>query len=501
MCAVGTVEERRPTRSNIAVRLNRQSGAIAIMAAFALIIIIGFFGLALDLSRVQNRKVELQSVADTLALTAAMELNGTAQGIEAALAKAAERLNGTVAGALSYQYGTRTLTWSDDAIQFAATPDGPWDRASGARGRTNSLLYARADTGGLAGAHGIVETFFARIFTDLSLVSVDAHAVAGRSGLAVTPLGICAVRPEQSHRDHHGELEEYGFRRGVSYDLMQLGPDSDQPPRVYLIDPRGGAATEATAEIAAPYVCTGTIDYAQITGADVRLAGEFPLEYLSHQLNSRFDLYSAPFAPCSKLHAPPDVNIKQYSVTASGGVAWMSTDAARLQGAAPSKEGGKLWTVTGPDEPPAGTTAGMFGPLWSHAKAVRYSSYEANTAGEPPSGYETFGTGDWSELYNAPVLPVPKTSTSPGYPSRGTETTPYLSTSSNFHRQPVNPGVRGRRILNLPLLSCPVSGNRATVLGIGKFFMTIQASSTTLYAEFGGLANEGSLGTRVDLQP
>ncbi|WP_312520400.1 pilus assembly protein TadG-related protein [Massilia sp.] len=494
-------KEKRLAKFSTTTHFCYQSGAIAVMAAFALIIIIAFFGLALDLSRLYNRKVELQSVADTLALAAAMELNGTEQGVEAALAKAAERLNGTVAGALTYQYGSHNLAWSADAIRFAASPDGPWDSASATTGRAGTLLYAKADTRGLAGTHGAVETFFARFFSDLSWVSVDAQAVAGRSALGITPLGICALRPGEPHRDHGGELEEYGFRRGVSYNLTQLGPDSTQPPQIFLIDPRGGSASDATAERAAPYVCTGTVDIVQVSGTDVRLAGPFPLADLSHHLNSRFDLYSAPFAPCSKLSAPPDANIKQYSVSATGGVAWMIADAGRLQASASSQEGGKLWTIAGPDQPPAGTTAGMFGPLWAYAKAARYSSYQASGGKEPASGYSTFGTGDWAALYNAPVPPVPRLSTSPGYPSRGGENSPYLSTSSSFHRQPANPGVRGRRILNLPLLNCPVSGNYATVLGIGKFFMTVQASSTALYAEFGGLANESSLGTRIDLQP
>jgi hypothetical protein len=59
--------------------------------------------------------------------------------------------------------------------------------------------------------------------------------------------------------------------------------------------------------------------------------------------------------------------------------------------------------------------------------------------------------------------------------------------------------VAGRRVLNLPLLSCPVSGSAATVLGIGRFFMTVRADDTRLYAEFAGLADEESLRAQVKL--
>jgi hypothetical protein len=63
-------------------------------------------------------------------------------------------------------------------------------------------------------------------------------------------------------------------------------------------------------------------------------------------------------------------------------------------------------------------------------------------------------------------------------------------------------GVRDRRILNVPLLQCPVtagSPSTATVLGIAKFFMTVQATNQNLYAEFVGLTQESALGGQVEL--
>jgi hypothetical protein len=56
--------------------------------------------------------------------------------------------------------------------------------------------------------------------------------------------------------------------------------------------------------------------------------------------------------------------------------------------------------------------------------------------------------------------------------------------------------------LNVPLLSCPVAGGSnvsATVLAIGKFFMTVPATSTTIHAEFAGVVPEQSLGGPVEL--
>lgn len=61
--------------------------------------------------------------------------------------------------------------------------------------------------------------------------------------------------------------------------------------------------------------------------------------------------------------------------------------------------------------------------------------------------------------------------------------------------------VRGRRVLNVPLLSCPiVPGARATatVLCVGRFFMTVPATPTTLYAEFAGLLPARRLAGKVE---
>jgi hypothetical protein len=66
------------------------------------------------------------------------------------------------------------------------------------------------------------------------------------------------------------------------------------------------------------------------------------------------------------------------------------------------------------------------------------------------------------------------------YPS-GANPSPYLA---GISANP--PGIKYRRVLNIPLLECPVSGSSAKVLAIGKFFMTVQATSAILSAEFVG---------------
>ena len=88
------------------------------------------------------------------------------------------------------------------------------------------------------------------------------------------------------------------------------------------------------------------------------------------------------------------------------------------------------------------------------------------------------------------------------YPGAGS--TPYRTPATSQSPNAARRGQANRRVLNVPLLSCPVPAgamSSATVLGIGKFMMTVPATATSLHAEFGGLVAEQSLGGTVELYP
>jgi uncharacterized membrane protein len=93
-----------------APHLAKQTGVISWMFVSAMFVILGFLALALDLSLVTHRKMELQNVADTVALSAAHELDGTATGITDALEIASQRfLQGS--DRFTYHYGKATMAW------------------------------------------------------------------------------------------------------------------------------------------------------------------------------------------------------------------------------------------------------------------------------------------------------------------------------------------------------------------------------------------------------
>ena len=335
---------------------------------------------------------------------------------------------------------------------------------------------------------------------DSRVTSTSARAVAGRSAIKVTPLGICAMRDE-SHRNHNGELEEYGFRRGVAYNLLDLNRPGSTAGQAFTLNPLGGTTPITDVNTLAPFVCTGTMAMVKLKGGKVTVSPSFPISTLFSHLNSRFGTYTGTVSPCDARSAPADENIKEY--TYNGGSPWMSVT-PEGQSAKLLETTERRWTVAGPDTVPTGTTAAQFGPLWSYAKAVKYESYEDLGDPEPAAGYGTFDTTAWETLYATGVkASTATTSTSTPYPTDPSTPTPYSHKTGTFFRGPpgTNKSIRNRRVLNLPLLACPVSGSKATVLGIGKFFMTRTATSSSLHGEFAGLVPEQALGTQVELYP
>jgi Flp pilus assembly protein TadG len=498
----------------------RQQGAIALMSVWVMIMMIAFCGLAVELSQVYNRKVELNGLAHAVAIAAARELNGTPGGVDNAVTQAKK----VVAGA-KYGYGKTTFAWSDALLSFASSPTAAtWSSAGDAKSAATvkSIYFVRVNTGELSDSASSVAMVLMPVLGDsFSNVRLQEVAIAGRTSIKVMPLAICAMSTDAGSNRINSvtsggvtttkeELIQYGFRRGVSYDLMQLNPGGTTPEN-FILDPFLGpgvnsATVTTSAEALSQFVCVGEMWMPRVTGGTLKVARPFPIGSLYQQLNSRFDIYDAT-APedqrCKPKSAPPDVNIKQYN-TAAGGVAWMSPTPTVVSPssstiAAVPPDPGRLQSVADLPELPSGQTAANYGPLWSYAKAVPFSQYAAGVP-EPAAGYTPFLTGDWGTLYK-PNSANTAAATS-GYPG----TTPYMNTTATFSskaalsRQPL--AERNRRVLNVPLLSCPVAAgasSSATVLAVGKFFMTVQATDTRLIAEFAGIVPEASLRGRVEV--
>ncbi len=467
--------------------IRRQRGAVLILFAVLLLLILGFMGLAIDSSRMFNRKVELQAVADFAAMEAAQKLVGTPAGIDEALAAAA-----AATSVQKYQYGNSSNAWSDAAIKFAVSPTSGWLDVSVARDAPGNIKYAKVETADLAADSGAVATTFMKVLSpDLLSKNVSASAVAGRTMVNFTPLAICAMSASAAvSRPPSGELVEYGFRRGVAYDLMQLNSSGTSPVN-FVINPIDAGGSPAGAgntapDVVGPFVCAGSMPAVGGVGGQLSVSQPFPLASLYEHLNSRFGQYAG--GACDFRSAPPDTNIKSFVYNASS--SWMKSVPGG-QGAQSLVNAGRLQTVADPQPHPAGNTAAMYGQMWAYARPVPFSAYTPGVP-EPGTGYTPFAPSAWPALY-APGSPEPKGS----YPLN----TPYMYGMPQHQAPSVAYGrpLRHRRVLNVPLVACPVAGSNADVLAIGRFFMAVPATSTSLYAEFAGIASGQALWGTVEL--
>lgn len=465
-----------------------QHGAFAIMSVPLIFLMLVLWGFAMNLSMAYNRKAELQTVADALAMAAAKKLDGTSTGIDNAVSFAK-----TLLAQLTYGYSPAGIEWSDDAISFGTSPTAnDWLPSAGAKLSAANRTFAKIDTSKFSEALGKIPFVIPLlVLKDRPAPLISARAIAGRSTIKVTPLAVCAMSPPpQQSRGTGNESVEYGFRRGISYDLMNLNPIGSTPAR-YLVNPIAppgtkGDSVASNLALIRPFMCTGTMAVPKVMGATITieaLNASSPLGNVYQQLNSRFG--TGPANSCNSTTAPPDTNTQQFIPSA---INWMmDTPQQSAESRTTTGSPKQLLTLADlplVDTPPAPTTQpAMYGPLWISAKPV-------NTSGTIFSAT----TANWTTLYpkGTPRLKSPSQ-----YPAAGT---PYDAGI------PTNASVIGnrRRVLNIPLLDCQTSlpsgtPGTATVVAIAKFFMTVEATDKALVAEFAGLTPEPSVGGQVEL--
>jgi Flp pilus assembly protein TadG len=485
-------------RRRDAWRRAAERGSAAVPMALALPVMLGFIGLALDLAHLYNRQTELQQLADNLALAAARQLNGTNDGVINAIDAA-----DSIATDATYNFAKR-MKWDNAALSFAATPnapDGAWTAASAidSDDEARGLVFAKVDTTKLigtkgAGAIGAITTFFAR-GSSSSTMNLSASAVAGPTSVRVLPLAICALDTNPlGSRNNPGIAAErlaYGFRRGVSYNLLDLNPNATTPV-AYLVNPiNQGAATGndeyLKPEVIKPFFCSGTMalpDLAPGAAVHVQSLGATPIH---GWLNSRFDDPEA-VTGCKKATAPPDENVLQFI---GGYPDWYmsSTPNPYPATAAGINHGTRRVTVADlASTDPSGTaTSASFGPLWTY-------SMPESVAGIP------YGLGDWDKLYQVGSVKVAAAKALKYGVGNGVYRDPAHMSAPSSGALPMP----NRRVLNIPLLDCSGGspGTTASVLGIGQFFMTARAQvlpQPTVPGEFAGVLPGGSPTNSVGL--
>ncbi len=469
----------------------RQRGVYAILYAVLLVPLMAMIGLALDVAYLFARQHELRNIGDSAAVAAARALDGSTIGVGNAVTAAR-----TAATANQYRF-MRPLaaSWSDAALRLGPSPGGPWTPAGAvSAAQAATFFYARVDTGELDDSMTRVRVTLLQVVRGQAPAQkIRAVAVAGRGMSTILPLGICALASAEFSKRVNGagndELLEFGFRRGVSYDLLNLS-SYDTTPRHYIINPfafppAAGRPEDYSDEVLKPLACTGAIPAPVLAaGTAVHVQAGFPVA-MAVQLNSRFNEYLTG-SVCTTPSAPPDVNIKDFR----GGYVnyWMNNSATKLR---PSAEPADITGTDGVTRrlnvahgDGAGATRTNYGPLWAYSRPLRFDSATG-------AGGAEFSNTDWGALY--PVGSGLKPST-----TYANAQTPYTMNEVPHASSPSGvTALLHRRIINVPLLSCPVAGSTATVMGIGRFLLVAPANKDVLYpgihGEFAGLTTYGKL--------
>ena len=477
----------------------RPRGVIMVLYALMLMLILGFTGLVVDLGVVYMRRAQLQTFADNMAISAAYRLNGRATGLAAADAEVYLK-----ASALP---GVTEDDMVTDILRFSADPyaaEGDWlpkDGIGSTPGRSAAdMLYVRIDIGALGAGVREWQPLLMGIFGGMAAFDVRPVAVAGRRSLNVTPLAICArntdpnaTRINMSAKANISERVAYGFRQGVTYNLLKLNPHGTEPA-FYYVDPltppgEGGGPGVMTATVMAPFMCSGTLAYPRIGTGRLRIARQQAFGFAT-QLNSRFNLYGGAgnaSLDCTRDAAPPDINIMSY---AQAGAVWQQ-DKPGNTSAASRVIGTELATVA--DVSPATLLALKPAPT---EYGVRWAFRSPRTPGN-------------ARIVNAWDVLYPSTSIYPA-PQFWPVVAPYFAdrNGSTYDTEPAprRPAVEGRRLMHIPLLQCSAAEGAditsAAVLAYGMFFLNAPASATEVPGEFSGfvsIADENRLLGSVEL--
>lgn len=481
----GTKERNMNRQQGLKAKFkSRQQGAVAIIVAFSLVLLVGMLGLVLDLGHLYVTKTELQNAADAAALSGAKRLDGTLCGISSALGdcgtnKGAVELAIETAGLNSYDFNDKSVAINATNIRVGTCPDDSCMKDISeitSEALAADKTFLEVDTGQIS-----FNTWFVHVLSDaISGMGTFGLAVAGRYSLHVTPMGVCAVQvgaPEQ------------GFIRGVAYNIPQLNPLGVQADQIWInpIDSYPGACDKnnATPTRSYPFVCGGRISPI-ISALPAKVYYDTGVEAtLNGPLNSRFGVPSSYTGgqACDPDLSPADANVHEFICKKTGG--GPSPENCQVNPSSPSPD---MWMEPAGNTLPSRQTIEIinrkpfnyptraapelaanferYGVLWTYSK-------EINSSGVPYSATDT----DWTNLYGG--KPQSYSSVAPSPYEKGLTAT----------------GQAERRVVNMLIMDCDPakvetvgSCKALPVVSIGKFFIQRQADlPTNLAMEFAGV--------------
>lgn len=271
----------------MAAGANAQRGAVAVMVAVALVALLGFLGLVVDLGRMLVIKAELQNAADACALAAAQELDATPNALTRA-----ENAGVTVGSRNLQNFQSAAVPVSAADIRFSTTLSSPagdnsnyLTQAAGAPADSRYAMCSLTTAGIQMTISGIVG-----VGPQALAASAVATLAPSQSNCAL-PIGVCTKGPAPNYGLSPGQWINARFDTGGgatgSFNWIDFTPP-------------GGGASEMTGLLTGQGVCN-TAPTSTLVGQTGSMGGSQATAW-----NSRFGLYQNGAGQPQLATAPPD---------------------------------------------------------------------------------------------------------------------------------------------------------------------------------------------------
>ena len=246
-----------------------QRGAVAIVVALSLAVLVGFAGLALDGGRLYVNKTELQNAADACALAASLELTG-APNIPTSNFPIADAAGRLVATRNLVGFQGSNIAAGNVTVEFGTSLNaGAWVPAAAA---TPASLYVRCTI-----AESGITPWFMQVlgFGDQTVRALATATLAHSQNACTTiPIGLCSA----------GSAPSYGLVPGQWYNGGLNNADSLSGSFNWIdFSPPAGGASELSAALFGSGSCTVAL------GTSVGATGA--ISSLRKAWNSRFGIY------------------------------------------------------------------------------------------------------------------------------------------------------------------------------------------------------------------
>jgi Flp pilus assembly protein TadG len=293
-------------------RFGDQQGAVAIIVALSLAVLIGFAGLALDLGRLYVNKTELQNAADACALAASRELTCSTAPCPASGLTSAQAAAIYFAGRNDRDFQSSAVTIAPEDVKFSTTlaPNSSYLSIAGGADPASQYVMCTARS------TGIIPLFMGVLGIGAQNVSATAVAtLAPAQTNCAIPMALCS----------HGSSTSsppYGLVVGQWYG-GRFGAGGGATGNFNWVDftPPAGGASEVTALLTGSGVCNMNVTNPVGEGGVLGAAGAVAF-------NTRFGLYKSGGGNPQIGDAPPDYTGYAYTSDAVLGTTGCSPSSA-----------------------------------------------------------------------------------------------------------------------------------------------------------------------------